>query len=172
MNVKDIDPCDKSFPQKLIEAYGDYVTPGVKTTEELIEECDNKYGLTQIEFTELDDIALSRFRCFEEMLCNLGCMCDRPDYKYYLLEDNPSTRAFYDDYYSSFKDYYRLTGKTCKIAVFFETVSGKYGSCSSMLEFMLNILKGVSQADVDSKSWEYFHYLNNYYLLDCIAEGI
>lgn len=172
MNIKDVDPCNKAYPEWLLNTYSDRVKAGVKTTEELISVCNNKYGLTPVTVDELDDIARSHLKCFDEIFNNPDKIGNKRNYKLFLLHNNNATKLFYDDYYNCYKDYYLLTKRVCKIFLFFETESGKYASCSSRFESILSILKGIDQKDIDEKTIEYFHYLGNFYSYDCFKEGI
>ncbi len=173
MNVRDIDPCDKSYFQKIIEKYGELVVSGVRTTEQVLRLCDDKFGITPSSYNELAHIDQTHFSLFDELLRDNGRLKNKDGrYKIFIIDKNEATKPFYDDYYERNRDYYTLLKRECRLFLFLEESSGEFSSSSSLFDSIIEIFKGIGEEEVINKTAKYFCYLSHYYRLDCFFNGI
>lgn len=173
MDVRDIDPYDETYFQKIVVKYGKLVVSGVRTPEQVLSLCDNKFGITPSSYNALDHIEQTHFRLFDERLKDSGKLKNKDgSYKFFIINKNEATKPFYDDYYDRNRDYYTLLKRECKLFLLLEEYSGEFSSNSSLFDFIIEILKGIAEEEVINKTAKYSSYLSCYYTLDCFFNGI
>jgi hypothetical protein len=161
MNIRATD-CD--FFDQLKNEYGNRITPGKRSTREVIEYIKQNYGLISLNDINVLDYAAKLY--VEVLQNNLLINSIKNDFKFeiYQLEQNNDTYKFYDYYHRHFKGDF-------SIYVYHEVELDKLFSNCSLFELKLAILNGVDETDIKNDTREYFNYLNNYYIYEDISKN-
>lgn len=153
MKFVDIDETKPDFFYKLKEFYKDKIIIGRKTTGEVLDYIEQKYGINYLTESDWTAKKLGSYHEVKQMVCRYDDLL--------IYELNPAGES--QKYYKYHESRYT---KKYPILIFYSKEKDILDANCPLLQFEIKIVQGIEKSDIDSHSAGFKDYLNSLYLLD------
>lgn len=136
--------------ESLYSKYKNQIILTHKNFDEWVSAVKKNFPIDKVEIT---DSIIETFHCIENSEFELDAWI------IYLLEEETTTKIYYDFNNQRFVD-------NTPIYIFISSKKDRIITNCQLLQFRINILRGITTADIMNKTVDYKNYLNELYLYD------
>ena len=144
------------YIESLYTKYKDQIIITKKSFDEWIATVNKNFPIKKVEIT---DSIINTFQLIENSTFDLN------DWTIYLLEEETNTKIYYDF------NRQRFVGNS-PIYIFISNKKNRISTNCQLLQYKINILRGITTEDIVNKTADYKNYLNELYLYDWLINDL
>ncbi len=149
--------------QQLFEIYKPFAIVGPRTSEQIIQDCSERYGLPPVSGLEgVDYFARRQLSMFQNMMSDhpsndlsefLTDQVELGSFRLYRLPRNEKTELYYQDFLKH--TWFEVNGQPNQIYLYHETQKDKFFSNCYCFSLELEILRGITEEDIQQETPTY-----------------